>query len=399
MLQNKKVNAIIAIVAAILVWAFVVGMVDPGVTKRFTDVPVQLINQDSLTQDGLAVDSTDITSINVTLSGDRADINKLEEGDIQVTADLYGRHEGSNYVSLEVQLPRGISLDSRSEDRILINIGQLVTAEKSVEATLTGEVAADTEMSGAKVEPETMTIYGTKKNVDKVDRIEAAVNAKLLNDKDSTHDVAVKTVDSSGKEVPYVTTSQETASVTARLVKYKEVPLKVDTTGSVAQGYELESVKAPDTVRIEGSADILADITSVTADDIDISGLTENTRVKINLNLPDGVSVRNSDELYATVNVRGPSTGEFSFSGNEIAIEGLDEGLSASISGSIRVSVSGPRSAVSALTKADITVSVNLSGLGEGTHEVPVYVTSSADSGELVLEPSPGTVEVTVTQN
>lgn len=399
MLQNKKVNAIIAIVAAILVWAFVVGMVDPGVTKRFTDVPVQLINQDSLTQDGLAVDSTDITSIDVTLSGDRADINKLEEGDIQVTADLYGRHEGSNYVSLEVQLPRGISLDSRSEDRILINIGQLVTAEKSVEATLTGEVAADTEMSGAKVEPETMTIYGTRKNVDKVDRIEAAVNVRLLNDKDSTHDVAVKTVDSSGKEVPYVTTSQETASVIARLVKYKEVPLKVDTTGSVAQGYELESVKAPDTVRIEGSADILADITSVTADDIDISGLTENTRVKINLNLPDGVSVRNSDELYATVNVRGPSTGEFSFSGNEIAIEGLDEGLSASISGSIRVSVSGPRSAVSALTKADITVSVNLSGLGEGNHEVPVYVTSSADSGELVLEPSPGTVEVTVTQN
>lgn len=399
MLQNKKVNAIIAIVAAILVWAFVVGMVDPGVTKRFTDVPVQLINQDSLTQDGLAVDSTDITSIDVTLSGDRADINKLEEGDIQVTADLYGRHEGSNYVSLEVQLPRGISLDSRSEDRILINIGQLVTAEKSVEATLTGEVAADTEMSGAKVEPETMSIYGTRKNVDKVDRIEAAVNVRLLNDKDSTHDVAVKTVDSSGKEVPYVTTSQETASVTARLVKYKEVPLKVDTTGSVAQGYELESVKAPDTVRIEGSADILADITSVTADDIDISGLTENTRVKINLNLPDGVSVRNSDELYATVNVRGPSTGDFSFSGNEIAIEGLDEGLSASISGSIRVSVSGPRSAVSALTKADITVSVNLSGLGEGTHEVPVYVTSSADSGELVLEPSPGTVEVTVTQN
>lgn len=399
MLQNKKVNAIIAIVAAILVWAFVVGMMDPGVTKRFTDVPVQLINQDSLTQDGLAVDSTDITSIDVTLSGDRADINKLEEGDIQVTADLYGRHEGSNYVSLEVQLPRGISLDSRSEDRILINIGQLVTAEKSVEATLTGEVAADTEMSGAKVEPETMTIYGTRKNVDKVDRIEAAVNARLLNDKDSTHDVAVKTVDSSGKEVPYVTTSQETASVTARLVKYKEVPLKVDTTGSVAQGYELESVKAPDTVRIEGSADILADITSVTADDIDISGLTENTRVKINLNLPDGVSVRNGDELYATVNVRGPSTGGFSFSGNEIAIEGLDEGLSASTSGSIRVSVSGPRSAVSVLTKADITVSVNLSGLGEGTHEVPVYVTSSADSGELVLEPSPGTVEVTVTQN
>lgn len=399
MLQNKKVNAIIAIVAAILVWAFVVGMMDPGVTKRFTDVPVQLINQDSLTQDGLAVDSTDITSIDVTLSGDRADINKLEEGDIQVTADLYGRHEGSNYVSLEVQLPRGISLDSRSEDRILINIGQLVTAEKSVEATLTGEVAADTEMSGAKVEPETMTIYGTRKNVDKADRIEAAVNARLLNDKDSTHDVAVKTVDSSGKEVPYVTTYQETASVTARLVKYKEVPLKVDTTGSVAQGYELESVKAPDTVRIEGSADILADITSVTADDIDISGLTENTRVKINLNLPDGVSVRNSDELYATVNVRGPSTGEFSFSGNEIAIEGLDEGLSASISGSIRVSVSGPRSAVSALTKADITVSVNLAGLGEGTYEVPVYVTSSADSGELVLEPSPGTVEVTVTQN
>lgn len=396
MLQNKKVNAIIAIVAAILVWAFVVGMVNPGVTKRFTDVPVQLINQDSLTQDGLAVDSTDITSIDVTLSGDRADINKLEEGDIQVTADLYGRHEGSNYVSLEVQLPRGISLDSRSEDRILINIGQLVTAEKSVEATLTGEVAADTEMSGAEVDPETMTIYGTRKNVDKVDRIEAVVNAKLLNSDESTHDVAVKPVDSSGKEVAYVTTSRETASVTASLVNFKEVPLKVKTTGSLPEGYELEGVSAPDTVHIEGSAEDLSEITSVTAEDIDISGITEDTRVRLSINLPDGVKIKDGDGLYATINVRGPSTGEFTFAGNEIQIEGLEEGLSASITDSVQVSISGAATSVSGLTKKNITVMVDVTGLYEGEHSVPVSVTAE---GNATVEASPSTVTVVITNN
>ena len=394
MLQNKKVNVVIAIVAAIMVWAFVVGMVDSGVTKKFTNIPIHLINQDSLTQDGLAVDSTDITSIDVTLSGDRADINKIEEEDIQITADLYGRHEGSNYVSLEVQLPRGISLDSRSEDRILINIGQLVTAEKPVRAALTGDIAAQTEMSEAKVDPETMTVYGTRGNVDKVEEVEAVVNAKLLNHDESTHDVAVKPVDSLGREVAYVTTSRETASVTASLVNYKEVPLKVDTTGSLPDGYELEEIKVPETVRIEGSADVLNNITSVTAANIDISGITENTRVKIRVNLPEGVVIKDGNSLYATVNVRGPAATEFTFAGSEITVNGLQEGMAAAINGSLKVTVRGQYSAVSALTKGNVTVAVNLSGLGAGTHRVPVTVGANG----METEVSPASVEVTITE-
>lgn len=392
MLQNKKVNAVIAIVAAIIVWAYVVGMVDPGVTKRFTDIPIQLVNQESLIQDGMAVDSTDITAIDVTVSGDRADVNKIDAEDIQVTADLYGRHEGSNYVSLEVQLPRGISLDSRSEDRIVINVGELVTDEKTVEATLTGSVSENSGMGDVTVSPEAMTIYGTRGNVDKVDRLEAEVNFKLLGSSESTHDVAVKAVDSSGKEVPFVITAQSTVSVTARLVQHKEVPLKVDTTGDVADGYELTGVDAPKTIRIEGSAEAVSKIDSVTAEDIDVSGLTESKQVKINIDLPDGVKVAKEEDLYATVNVAAPSTAEFTFSGNEITIEGLHDNMSADISGSITVTAKGQIDKVNALTKGNITLKVDVSGLEAGTHTVGV----TADADGVELELSPSSVEVTI---
>ena len=69
MLKNKRVNILIALLIAICLWAYVTGAVDPNTTKKFTDVSIQLINEDSLAQDGLAVDSTDIKSIDVSIKG------------------------------------------------------------------------------------------------------------------------------------------------------------------------------------------------------------------------------------------------------------------------------------------------------------------------------------------
>ena len=120
------------------------------------------------------------------------------------------------------------------------------------------------------------------------------------------------------------------------------------------------------------------------------------TRVSLSINLPEGVKIKDSDGLYATVNVRGPSTGEFTFAGNEIQIEGLQEGLNASISDSVQVSISGAASSVSDLTKDNITVMVDVTGLYEGEHSVPVSVTAE---GNATVETSPSTVKVVITSN
>lgn len=395
MLQSKKVNIVIALVIAICLWMYVVGSIDPSITKKFTDIPVQLINEDSLTQEGLAVNSADLKKIDVSVKGDRTDISKISGEDIKVTADLYGRHKGSNYVSLEVQLPRGIELDGRSEDRVLVTIDDLVTAEKKVEVKLTGDVEQGMTLGKTKVSPDTLTVYGTKGNVEKVDHVEAYVNAKVLQAKATTHEASVSAVDKDGNAVDYITTSEKDVKVTASLEQYKKVKLNAKITGSVAEGYELEKVEIPETVEIEGPIDVLKGIDEVSADDIDISGLTENKRIKMNLDLPEGVSLKGGKDIYASVTVSGQDKKSFNFAGSDIKIEGLDDGFEAKITENTAVTVRGNQAAVSSIGKENIVLSVNLSGLKTGSHSVKV---SAKVGNGISVSINPETVTVVITE-
>ncbi len=392
MLKNKRVNILIALLIAICLWAYVTGAVDPNTTKKFTEVPIQLINEESLAQDGLAVDSTDIKSIDVSLKGNRADISKISKDDIKVTADLYGRHKGSNYITLDVQLPNGIELDSKSEDRILISIGELTTKEVSVEIKLTGDVAEDTTLGDASVSPSKMVVYGTKDNIDKVDHVQASINAKVLQSKETTHDASVEAVDSKETAVDYVTTAKEEVSVTARLLKIKKVSLKADVVGSVADGYELEEVEVPENIEIVGDEEALAKITSVTAEDIDISGISKNESIKISVKLPDGVEIKGG-AVYATVKLSGADTKTFTIDGSDIKKTGLADGFEATITQDVTVSVSGKKQVISEMTKSDVVLTVDLSDLSEGRHSVTVNATSKEG---VTYKISPTRVTVTI---
>ncbi len=392
MLKNKRVNILIALLIAICLWAYVTGAVDPNTTKKFTEVPIQLINEESLAQDGLAVDSTDIKSIDVSLKGNRADISKISKDDIKVTADLYGRHKGSNYITLDVQLPNGIELDSKSEDRILISIGELTTKEVSVEIKLTGDVAEDTTLGDASVSPSKMVVYGTKDNIDKVDHVQASINAKVLQSKETTHDASVEAVDSKETAVDYVTTAKEEVSVTARLLKIKKVSLKADVVGSVADGYELEEVEVPENIEIVGDEEALAKITSVTAEDIDISGISKNESIKISVKLPDGVEIKGG-AVYATVKLSGADTKTFTIDGSDIKKTGLADGFEATITQDVTVSVSGKKQVISEMTKSDVVLTVDLSDLSEGRHSVTV---NAASKEGVTYKISPTRVTVTI---
>ena len=88
MFNNNKVNMIISLLCAIALWFYVVGQVDPKTEKKISDVPIEFINEDSLTDNGLAVSAMDFDTATVTLEGNRADLNRIDKDNIRITADL-----------------------------------------------------------------------------------------------------------------------------------------------------------------------------------------------------------------------------------------------------------------------------------------------------------------------
>ena len=48
MLRNKKVNILIAFVAALALWIYVTGKIEINSMKKFSDVKISIVNQNSL---------------------------------------------------------------------------------------------------------------------------------------------------------------------------------------------------------------------------------------------------------------------------------------------------------------------------------------------------------------
>ena len=55
MLENKKVNIILALIVAIVLWAYVLGEVNPETTVTVKDVPINFLNQDMLEDTGYTI--------------------------------------------------------------------------------------------------------------------------------------------------------------------------------------------------------------------------------------------------------------------------------------------------------------------------------------------------------
>ena len=80
MLKNNRFNMILALVAAIVLWAYVLGEINPSSSTVVRNVPINFINEEALEEEGLALLSSSATTVNISISGQRTAITRVEKG-------------------------------------------------------------------------------------------------------------------------------------------------------------------------------------------------------------------------------------------------------------------------------------------------------------------------------
>ena len=281
MLRNKKVNILIAFVAALALWIYVTGKIEINSMKKFSDVKISIVNQNSLIESGYAVEKIEPGKIDVTLKGGRAALNSAKGSDIKATVDVYSRFKGKNNVNVDVEVPKNTRLESKSEDKVTVEIGNLVTAERNIEVHEKESLPEKTVLVKSKPDPEKVKIYGTKKNVARVVSVRALVDTSKVTEKDTEVSAKLVPVDKSGNVVDFVSVASDEINITVRLEAYKTVKLNAKTKGSIDDKYQLDSIKSPEKIDIQGPAGTIKGITEVESEDIDISKIRESTKIKM----------------------------------------------------------------------------------------------------------------------
>lgn len=376
MLQNKKINILISVIIAFGLWFYVSGSISPDTTKKFKDIKVHLVNQNSLIEAGYAVESIEPKTIDITIIGSRSAINDLKEEDIKVNADVYSRYKGKNYIGVDVSLPKGLKVENKSTDRILINIDTLVSEDKPIELVSSEELPQDSVLVQNSIEPSKVKVYGTRNNVNKVINLKANLSIKDFSSDNFQKSAKLVPVDKNGNEVDFVSLSSDEVNVTAGIEKHKKVSLEVKTKGKVGEGSNISSLKYPETIEIQGKADVLKSISSISSEEINLEDIKENSKIKIPLILPEGIKLKEgSEEPYLTVNASNVSSVKYLFQGNEIEVKNLPRGLKIKKpKEEIAVIISSQQNKNVSFSKNDISLWIDMSNASVGTGAYQIFV-------------------------
>jgi YbbR domain-containing protein len=390
-----------AFVLSIAVWVAAVTSADPDETRLLSSpVPLQVIGQDP----GLVVSSELPAEVEVTLRAPRSvwEVIEADPQIVQAVLDLSGLSSGEHSLELQIQInARPVQIVAVSPHTVTFMLEALSTQAFDIDLTLTGEPAIGYQVGEPSLDPLEVVVAGAESQVKKVMRARVSVNLSGIRENfDQT--LRIDVLDESGQKVDGVTVSPDVVHVTLPVSQqggYRDVAVKVVMLGRVASGYHLTdiSVFPPVVTVFAGDPELVNTLPGVVETlPLELQSAREDISTRVALNLPAGISIVGEQTVLVQAGV-SPIESSVTLAGEKVEVVNLGEGMSAQVSPTtVDVIVSGPLPLLDTLTRQDVRVTVDLSGLVVGTYQITAKV--DVLIADVVVESIlPNTMEVVIT--
>ena len=281
--------------------------------------------------------------------------------------------------------------------KINVAIEELVAVTKTVKVAFIGQMEEGREAGGIVTQPEVIEVSGAKSEVDVVSFVKVEINTSKLTEEESTIQAKTYAVNNAGDIVQNVRLSQGYIDVTAKLYHLKEIPLNVEIQGQVAPIYEIRSLSIPSSIKIKGPKDAIKDINGLTATPIDISEVSNTTKLPIEVTLPEGIEFAYGYEnITVDISIKAIATREFTYDSSEIKIEGIEDISKIFITTpQINVIASGSEAVIKDLKKEDLEPYINLDPASLLAATAKIMVRYEKQLGYIATDPE----EVHITLN
>ena len=394
MLNSKAARLIIALLAAVLIWGYVVGEVNPAKTKTIRSIPIAYTYEDALNERGLAISGAEDEYINLEVSGARAILGYISPSDISATINVASAQKGENEMSISIRVPSGITVNKQSTTRTTVTVENLVQKPVDVVISYSGDFQSGDQGSTVNMSSTQVIVSGAESLIESVEKARGIVDASNVGDSLSAISTQLEAIDAEGSIVSGVKLSQRMISVASIIARNKTVELSVPITDKTSDKYIRETV-VPEQVTIFGNADLLNKIEKIDAKTVDISQVTESKEIDLQFEFPSGVTLAEGEDPKVAVEVFPIEEKVFDFTSDDISIIGANDEYSYTINSNTRISVKAldRKSVLDEIAKTAIKLSVDVSGITE-TGEAELKVECQGDILEITAVPNAVTVEV-----
>lgn len=406
---------LLSLLIAIGIWLMVSNANNPTRTTLFPNVPITIVNQDSVADIGKVIEAQGSGTVTLRVTEKRSVLEQLNRNgtDFYVEADMNNITEMNT-----VPLTASCVNQAVTWDEIEIAPSSLkVTLEDKVEQTYIASVSAEgLPASGWEVgsctitEGKNIVIAGPGSLINIINQVVAPVDVDGMQE-DTTVSSVLRIYDKNGdsftdaqlaslefKDENGNVLTNHTVEVQVDLWRIRtDVPIRVQTTGQPAWGYRVAGITTiPETISVAGTEEALEEVGAMfdVADQIDVTGLTEDVTAEIDLtdslsNMTGLKLITDADPtVQAEVSIEANGDVSLTIPLSLIDFTNKPEGMDLVFTPAdeVVVKVHALSEEAQKLSEEDLGLSVDLTPCAEeGNFEIPVQVTLP-DGYELASE-------------
>ena len=169
---------ILSLFIAMLLWLGIVNMADPIVTRTFSKIPVEILNENSISDVNRVYEVVSGKKVDVKVKGKRSVVDNIEEEDFRATADL-SELSKVNAVAINVVLKSGNGRSNVELDWgnavLQVTLEKKVTDKFKVEVKTEGELDSHYVLGDVNVQPNIIEVSGGKSKISQIGSIGVVV--------------------------------------------------------------------------------------------------------------------------------------------------------------------------------------------------------------------------------
>lgn len=393
--KDRTITIALSVVVALVLWSYVMIQINPTKQETIYRVPVNLLNEQTLTEKELAILGDGQFTVDVIVEGKRSVISGLKEEDVNAEVQLFGWGKGENYITVDVRVPSELKIVQVKPDKIKVNIEDLVIISKPVKVVFEGNFPPDTEESEIITRPLEIEIKGARTAVESVQDVVVKVNTNDLSPAGSQITREVSPLNKDGILVDHVKLSASHVSVSGKLLYKKEVALRSSYTGEAGAGQGV-LFEAPETIIIKGDKDKITLIEEIETKPVELADYPVGGSMQLTPILPDGIEIsKDNKSLTARLVIVETASLEVTLSGEDLIGQKLKPDLTLRIQqNQISLELIGEKGFIDNLSLDRVKFYVDADGLDPGEYILPLIV--EVGGVQNLLLPQPGEVMVVI---
>ena len=322
--KNTKIK-IISLLSAIVLWMYVMAVVDPEDTKLYENIPITITNLNEIKDLGLVVDPDDNLVTSVYIKGKLSDLQKISANNIDVYGTVSNPIEGQNQLYLRASVNDKVTTEFKS-DTIVINLEKSIEEEKNITVNITGVYKDNVDK--VDLDKTKVVVSGPRSSVDSVKYVQATFDANKESVDTKSTELELKALDSEMNEVDHVTL--EFNKVTAKVSYFQQKQVKINPIFSSNESnlvQDQDFTIIPSEINIKGKSDVINNIDSINTKKINVDELGTNNKI-VDLDIPDGINADKDSVTIKLINKNKTKNSTFVYSGDDISLLNNEEDVS-----------------------------------------------------------------------